>query len=143
MKAEQSKRMNRQSEKEIIRTMNEPLKQKLFSIYGQLLSYRRLEEAWKHVKANHGAGGVDKVSIKDFDENSEKYLNEILKELKEKTYKPTSARRVYIKKKNGKLRPLGIPTIKDRVIQQALVNILTPFFEKNVFHDNSCGFRPC
>lgn len=134
--------MNRQSEKEIIRTMNEPLKQKLFSIYGQLLSYRRLEEAWKHVKANHGAGGVDKVSIKDFDENSEKYLNEILKELKEKTYKPTSARRVYIKKKNGKLRPLGIPTIKDRVIQQALVNILTPFFEKNVFHDNSCGFRP-
>ena len=103
--------MNRQSEKEIVRTMNEPLKQKLFSIYGQLLSYRRLEEAWKHVKANHGAGGVDKVSIKDFEENSEKYLNEILEELKTKTYKPTSARRVYIKKKNGKLRPLGIPTI--------------------------------
>lgn len=134
--------MNRQSEKEIVRTMNEPLKQKLFSIYGQLQSYKRLEEAWKHVKANQGAGGVDKVSIKDFDENSEKYLNEILKELKEKTYKPTSARRVYIKKKNGKLRPLGIPTIKDRVIQQALVNVLTPFFEENVFHDNSCGFRP-
>ena len=62
--------------------MNEPLKQKLFSIYGQLLSYRRLEEAWKHVKANHGAGGVDKVSIKEFEENSEKYLNEILEELK-------------------------------------------------------------
>ena len=134
--------MNRQREKEIVRTMNEPLKQKLFSIYGQLLSYRRMEEAWKHVRANHGAGGVDKVSIKDFEENTEKYLNEILNELKEKTYKPTSARRVYIKKKNGKLRPLGIPTIKDRIIQQALVNILTPFFEKNVFHENSCGFRP-
>ena len=122
--------------------MNEPLKQKLFSIYGQLLSYRRLEEAWKQVKANHGAGGVDKVSIKDFEEHSEQYLNEILNELKTKTYKPTSARRVYIKKKNGKLRPLGIPTIKDRIIQQALVNILTPFFEANVFHENSCGFRP-
>ena len=122
--------------------MNEPLKQKLFSVYGQLLSYRRLEEAWKHVRQNHGAGGVDKVSIEDFEKHSEKYLNEILKELKNKTYKPTSARRVYIKKKNGKLRPLGIPTIKDRIIQQALVNVLTPFFETNVFHENSCGFRP-
>lgn len=122
--------------------MNEPLKQKLFSVYGQLLSYRRLEEAWKQVKQNHGAGGVDKVSIASFEAHQEQYLNEILKELKEKTYKPTPARRIYIKKKNGKLRPLGIPTIKDRVIQQALVNILTPFFEENVFHDNSCGFRP-
>lgn len=122
--------------------MNEPLKQKLFSVYGQLLSYRRLEEAWKQVKKNHGAGGVDKISVAKFEENQEQYLNEILKELKEKTYKPTPARRIYIKKKNGKLRPLGIPTIKDRVIQQALVGILTPFFEENVFHDNSCGFRP-
>ncbi|MGD7407443.1 reverse transcriptase domain-containing protein, partial [Ralstonia pseudosolanacearum] len=134
--------MHCQRERKIAKTMNEPLKQKLFSIYGQLLSYRRLDEAWKHVKANHGAGGVDKVSIKEFDKHSEQYLNEILNELKTKTYKPTSARRVYIKKKNGKLRPLGIPTIKDRIIQQALVDILSPFFEANVFHDNSCGFRP-
>ena len=122
--------------------MNEPLKQKLFSIYGQLLSYKRLETAWIDVKSNHGAGGVDKVTIEDFEAKREEYLNEILEELKTKTYKPTAARRVYIKKKNGKLRPLGIPTIKDRVIQQALVNILTPFFEENVFHDDSCGFRP-
>ena len=134
--------MHCQREKEIAEAMNEPLKQKLFSVYGQLLSYRRLEEAWTQVKANHGAGGVDRVSIKDFDEHSEQYLNEILTELKTKNYRPTSARRIYIKKKNGKLRPLGIPTIKDRVIQQALVNVLTPFFEANVFHDNSCGFRP-
>ncbi len=134
--------MRRQREKEITKTMNEPLKQKLFSVYGQLLSYRRLEAAWMHVRENNGAGGVDRVSIEDFEKDSQKYLNEILKELREKTYRPTSARRVYIKKKNGKLRPLGIPTIKDRIIQQALVDILTPFFEKNVFHDNSCGFRP-
>lgn len=122
--------------------MNEPLKQKLFSIYGQLLSYNRLKNAWIDVKRNHGAGGVDKVSIEKFEASLDKYLNEILTELRTKTYKPTPARRIYIKKKNGKLRPLGIPTIKDRVIQQALVNILTPFFEENVFHENSCGFRP-
>ena len=140
--AEKSLRKHRQREMEIIRTMNEPLKQKLFSVYGSLLSYRRLEEAWKCVKANHGAGGVDKVSIEAFDKNHEAYLNEILNELKTKTYKPTSVKRVYIKKKNGKLRPLGIPTIKDRIIQQALVSVLTPFFEENVFHENSCGFRP-
>lgn len=122
--------------------MNEPLKHKLFSVYGQILNYRKLEEAWKHVKKNHGAGGVDKVSIEKFEKNQEQYLKEILSELKAKTYRPSPAMRTYIKKKNGKSRPLGIPTIKDRVIQQALVNVLTPFFEENVFHDNSCGYRP-
>lgn len=122
--------------------MNEPLKFKLFSVYGQILYKKVLEEAWKHVKANKGCGGIDKISVKDFEKNCDKYLDEILEELKAKTYKPSPVARKYIPKKNGKLRPLGIPTIKDRIVQQAVVNKLQPFFEEKVFHDNSCGFRP-
>ncbi|MBQ8563724.1 MAG: group II intron reverse transcriptase/maturase [Firmicutes bacterium] len=122
--------------------MNEPLKHKLFTVYGQLLNTKVLNEAWKHVKANKGCAGVDKVSIRKFDENAEEYIQSILEELKKKEYKPSPVARKYIPKKNGKRRPLGIPTIKDRVIQQALVSRLEPFFEENVFHDNSCGFRP-
>lgn len=122
--------------------MNEPLKHKLFSVYGQILNEKALLSAWKNVKANKGCGGIDKVSIADFDKNLQGNIDELLKSLKEKTYTPSAVRRVYIPKKNGKLRPLGIPTIKDRIVQQALVEKLQPFFEEHVFHDNSCGFRP-
>ena len=122
--------------------MNEPLKLKLFSVYGQILNKKVLLEAWKHVKANKGCGGIDKVSIKDFDENLDLNIESLLQELKAKTYKPSPVLRKYIPKKNGKMRPLGIPTIKDRIVQQALTDRLQPFFEEKVFHDNSCGFRP-
>lgn len=122
--------------------MNEPLKFKLFSVYGKILHKDVLLEAFKRVKDNKGCAGVDKVSIKKFEEHLDENIDMILNELRTKTYKPSPVRRKYIPKKNGKLRPLGIPTIKDRIIQQALVNKLEPFFEENVFHDNSCGFRP-
>ena len=115
--------------KEIVNQMNEPLKFKLFSVYGQILHKKVLEEAWKHVKANKGCGGIDKISVKDFDKNSDKFLDDLLEELKTKTYKPSPVARKYIPKKNGKLRPLGIPTIKDRIVQQAVVNKLQPFFD--------------
>ena len=122
--------------------MNEPLKFKLFSVYGQILHKKVLEEAWKRVKANNGCAGIDKMTVKKFEKDSDKYLDEILGELKNKTYKPSPVARKYIPKKNGKTRPLGIPTIKDRIVQQTVVNKLQPFFEEKVFHDNSCGFRP-
>ena len=101
-----------------------------------------LTEAFRKVKKNKGCAGIDKVSIERFEENLDENIELILNELRTKTYKPSPVRRKYIPKKNGKLRPLGIPTIKDRVVQQALVTKLEPFFEENVFHDNSCGFRP-
>lgn len=122
--------------------MNEPLKFKLFSVYGKILHKDVLTEAFRKVKKNKGCAGIDKVSIKVFEENLDENIDLILNELRTKTYKPSPVRRKYIPKKNGKLRPLGIPTIKDRVVQQALVTKLEPFFEENVFHDNSCGFRP-
>ena len=122
--------------------MNEPLKFKLFSVYGKILHKDVLTEAFRKVKKNKGCAGIDKISIKMFEENLDENIELILNELRTKTYKPSPVRRKYIPKKNGKLRPLGIPTIKDRVVQQALVTKLEPFFEENVFHDNSCGFRP-
>ena len=122
--------------------MNEPLKFKLFSVYGQILHKDVLLQSFKRVKKNNGCAGIDKVSIRKFEEHLDENIEEILFELKTKTYKPSPVRRKYIPKKNGKLRPLGIPTIKDRIVQQALVFKLEPFFEEKVFHDNSCGFRP-
>lgn len=122
--------------------MNEPLKHKLFSVYGQILNEKILKEAWKKVRNNKGASGIDKVTIRKYEENLDENIKQLLAELKEKSYKPSPVRRVYIPKKNGKMRPLGIPTIKDRIVQQALVMRLEPFFEANVFHRDSCGFRP-
>lgn len=122
--------------------MNEPLKLKWHSLYGQMLQDRKIKEAWLQVKANAGSGGIDKITIEKFAENEQENLDEILRELKMKAYKPSPVRRIYIPKKNGKKRPLGIPTIKDRIVQQVLVNILTPKFEEDIFCPFSNGYRP-
>lgn len=122
--------------------MNEPLRHKLFSVYGQILNERILREAWDKVRANRGAGGVDRVTIEAFEERLDENIAGLLEDLRTKAYKPSPVRRVYIPKKNGKRRPLGIPTIRDRIVQQALVMRMQPFFEDNVFHRDSCGFRP-
>ena len=122
--------------------MNEPLEHKLFSVYGQILNERALTDAWDRVRANKGAGGVDGVSIAKFEEDLDGNIASLLSDLRNKTYRPSPVRRVLIPKKNGKKRPLGIPTIRDRIVQQALVTRLSPFFEENVFHRDSCGFRP-
>jgi group II intron reverse transcriptase/maturase len=122
--------------------MNEPLRHKLFSVYGTLLNERALREAWEKVRRNKGAGGVDRVTIDAFEEDLEANLQSLLGDLRGRTYKPSPVRRVRIPKKNGKTRPLGIPTIRDRIVQQALVTSMSPFFEDNVFHPDSCGFRP-
>lgn len=95
--------------------MNEPLKIKLFSVYGKILHKDVLTEAFKKVKKNKGCAGIDKVSIKKFEEHIEENIELIVNELRTKTYKSSPVRRKYIPKKNGKQRPLGIPTIKDRM----------------------------
>ena len=98
--------------------------------------------AWKKVKANRGSGGIDGVTIKEYAKNEQENVLELLEKLKAKEYKPTPVRRVYIPKKDGKKRPLGIPTLEDRIVQQALTDILMPKYEKLVFHNWSMGYRP-
>ena len=122
--------------------MNEPLKLKWHSLYGQVLQERNLIFAFSKVRSNGGVGGIDNVSIEEFESNLMKNIEELQTELKAKEYKPAPVRRVYIPKKNGGKRPLGIPIIKDRVVQQTLVDILSPKFENGIFHKCSCGYRP-
>lgn len=122
--------------------MNNPMKLKYHSLYGQLLQDRVLMNAWKKVKANRGSGGIDGVTIKEYAKNEQENVLELLEKLKAKEYKPTPVRRVYIPKKDGKKRSLGIPTLEDRIVQQALTDILMPKYEKLVFHNWSMGYRP-
>lgn len=122
--------------------MNNPMKLKYHSLYGQLLQDRVLMNAWKKVKANRGSGGIDGATIKEYAKNEQENVLELLEKLKAKEYKPTPVRRVYIPKKDDKKRPLGIPTLEDRIVQQALTDILMPKYEKLVFHNWSMGYRP-
>lgn len=119
-------------------------KYKFYTLYGLICRPEVIEAAWQMVSRNKGAPGMDGISIKSIKDSAggkEKFLKEIRKELLAKTYKPDVVKRVYIPKANGKVRPLGIPTVKDRVIQAAVLLVIEPIFEA-MFKDCSYGFRP-
>lgn len=111
------------------------------SLIEEILSNENLNEAIKRVKANKGASGVDKMSVDKLESYFNEHRKEIIESIMNKTYRPQPVRRVYIPKSNGKLRPLGIPTVVDRVIQQAIAQRLSPIYE-NIFSEYSYGFRP-
>ena len=107
----------------------------------KILSEDNLNEAIKKVKSNKGAPGVDKMSVAQIDDYFKVHKKEIISSIMDMTYKPQPVRRVYIPKANGKKRPLGIPTVVDRVIQQAIAQELSKIYEP-LFSNSSYGFRP-
>lgn len=106
-----------------------------------ILRDENLDEAMKRVKSNKGVPGVDKMLVDEIDAYFETNKETIKKQILEKKYKPQPVKRVYIPKPNGKKRPLGIPTVVDRVIQQAVAQELSRIYDET-FSDNSFGFRP-
>ena len=100
-----------------------------------------LQKAIRKVKKNKGAPGVDKMTVQEVEQWFNQYKEDIISKILNKQYKPMPVKRVYIPKPNGKQRPLGIPTVVDRVIQQAMLQVLNEIYEP-VFSEHSYGFRP-
>jgi RNA-directed DNA polymerase len=107
----------------------------------QILSRENLLQALKRVENNKGSHGVDGMSVKDLRRYLYENWNSIRQALEEGTYEPSPVRRIEIPKPNGGVRLLGIPTVTDRFIQQAIAQVLTPLFDP-MFSNNSYGFRP-
>jgi RNA-directed DNA polymerase len=114
---------------------------KWFSLVDKVIRPTTLEAAWRQVARNKGAAGVDGQSIERFAAQAERYLHELHDSLKDGSYRPSPVKRVEIPKGDGRTRPLGIPTVKDRIVQTALKMVIAPIFEAQ-FRPGSYGFRP-
>ena len=116
-------------------------KHKWHSLIDKVYAPRNLQSAWERVRANRGAPGVDGMTIAKFAEDADARLQRLSEDLRAQTYRPQPVRRVFLAKSGGGQRPLGIPTVRDRIVQQALLQVLEPLFEAQ-FSPRSHGFRP-
>ena len=107
----------------------------------EILNQNNLNKAYKKVVVNKGVAGVDGITVEEEYEYLKENKDRIINQIRKRKYKPQPVKRVQIPKENGKMRNLGIPTVTDRIIQQAIFQVISPIFEKQ-FNDNSFGFRP-
>lgn len=112
-----------------------------YSLYDRLLSPESLQRAFRKVKSNHGKPGIDGQTVEGFAEGLPDEIVTLVRELREKSYRPLPVKRVEIAKDGGGVRLLGIPSVRDRVVQQALLEIIQPIFDPT-FHPSSYGYRP-
>lgn len=117
-------------------------KRRYHALYDKIHRMDILSESWKRVRANKGSGGVDGMTLAEVESyGADKLLKELSESLREGTYRPMPVKRVDIPKGNGKMRPLGLPTVKDKIVQMAAKIVIEPVFEAD-FKDCSYGFRP-
>ena len=138
---EHERRRNGQSESRIIEKDNINTNEPTGGMLERILSRDNMNEAYQKVKRNKGAGGVDKMEMDELLEHLKTHREKILTSLLKGSYKPYPVKRVEIPKENDKTRKLGIPTLTDRVVQQAILQVLSPIYEKQ-FAETSYGFRP-
>src|SRR5580704_14429928 len=124
---------------EVVRSKPER-KKKWHSLIDKVYAPKNLEAAWQRVRSNAGSSGSDRMTVDQFDRNAGTLLTSLSADLRSKTYRPHAVRRVFIEKAGGGKRPLGIPTVRDRIVQQAILQVLEPIFDPK-FLKSSHGFR--
>ena len=133
---------SRQLQRNLYLAAKKDKQRRFHALYDRIFRLDILWRAWKEVRENKGSAGIDGITFEMIEEYGvEEYLLDIQEDLKNKKYRPKPVKRVYIPKPDGKQRPLGIPTIRDRIVQQACKIVIEPVFEAN-FLDSSYGFRP-